>query len=652
MIDNSEGLRHTIGIAGHIDHGKTSLTRQLTGIDTDRLKEEKERSISIELGFAPFKLPDGKTIGVVDVPGHERFIRQMIAGAAGIDLVVLVIAADEGVMPQTQEHTDILGYLGIERGIIVLTKADTVDDEWLELVKQETAEWASGTFLAGAPMLAVSSKTGAGIGELRLMIERELERIPPRSSQAPFRMPIDRSFHIKGAGTVVTGTVYEGKAVEGDVLELLPEGMTVRVRQLHEHSRQVDGVFAGQRAAINIAGTDTAARGMTLASPGYFKATQRIDVLLSSLPNQELPLKQRSRVRLHIGTAEVIGKVIFYDRNTMQHGETAACQLELQEPIAAKKGEPFIVRRLSPAETIGGGQVLDPYASRHRFGQATADRLNKLAQGEPAELLVQVLERALYTDIQGLSKQLAVNEEEMKQLVLKMAEEGEIRLLGGRLEQSAHQPFVVLAHTLDIWKEQIQHELAEYHAKHPMRPGMKKASLQSALFQNLPDRLWRYIIEEMDSTGVIKESQEWICLTGFSPSFPASRRSAIEDALRELRNAGLTPPAWTVLMDKHSIAEHLAGDLKALLLNRTEILQLEDDLYIYKAEWDKGVQTLRSKTEQSQTITPAVVREILGLSRKFMIPLLESLDRNKLTKRVEDGRVWLDQGNRKPEQKN
>ncbi|UYZ12616.1 selenocysteine-specific translation elongation factor [Brevibacillus sp. WF146] len=632
---------YTIGVAGHIDHGKTTLTKKLTGVDTDRLKEEKERGISIELGFAPLVLPNGAVIGVVDVPGHERFIRQMIAGSVGIDLVLLVIAADEGIMPQTREHVDILRFLGIGKGVIALTKIDTVDKEWLEMVREEVAEWAQDSFLAEAPVVAVSARTGEGIERLRSTIEQQLSAVEPRKYDAPARLPIDRVFKIKGAGTVVTGTLYEGTISEGDILELLPGGAKTRVRRLHVHGKQVDKAFAGQRVAVNITGenTDYVYRGMALITPKAFRESQRIDIRLSMLKNAPGSIKQRSSVRLHIGTSEVIGKIVFFDRNVLEPGEEAFCQLQLEEPIIAKKGEPFVLRRLSPMTTIGGGQVIDSYADRHRFGIETVQRLARKAEGSMTEQLMQFLDQAEFATASEILHHFAISHKELRTLLQDAIKE--VMAIGRELQADKESGFFLILHsTLEKWMQVIINQLAAYHQRYPLRIGMDKALLKSTYFKRVPDRLWREIVEQVKQRGHLQEENNFLYLTGFSPSFPNNQAETIKKALSELLLSGFTPPSWSALMKKHAISEELSGDIKAFLLYREEIVYLEEDLYIDRREWSKGVEKLRGECGPGEIFTPAHAKDILGLSRKYLIPFLESLDRQNLTKRVEEGRVW------------
>lgn len=623
-------MHYTIGIAGHIDHGKTTLTKQLTGVDTDRLKEEKERSISIELGFAPFSLPDGRIVGIIDVPGHERFIRQMIAGAVGIDLVVLVVAADEGVMPQTREHAHILSLLGMEKGVIAVTKADAVDEEWLELVLEETKIWASGTFLANAPAIPVSGKTGAGIKQLQEAIAEGLEGVQPKSSHAPARLPIDRVFTIKGAGTVVTGTLYEGTVAEGMSLTILPGGGDARVRRAHVHNQWVEAAYAGQRVALNLTGDkiEHIRRGMTAAAPGYFRSTERMDVQVRMLDGQAVVMKQRSRVRIHIGTSEVIGKLIFFDRNEWKPGEEAVAQLEFEEPVIAKKGELFIIRRLSPVMTLGGGKVLDPYAQRHRFGYETVERLQRLAKGQTDEQVVQFLERNGYASAEEIQKQLGIGIVEFEEAWRQI--EGTV--LNGNM--------YVLSSVLDKWLEQIRSELALYHRQYPLRFGYDRASLKGKIALDMSDRAWRAVLIEGVHRGIFVESENMVHLTEFVPELPRRYRQQIEAALTEWRQSELTVPSWKELMQRHEVPEAEAGDLRTYLLGTEEAIELTDDMYINKKKWEEGVRKLQEVSGQEDGLTPAFAKEALGLSRKYVIPFLESLDRAGLTRRTEAGRIW------------
>lgn len=405
---------YTIGMAGHIDHGKTSLTKALTNVDTDRLKEERERQISIELGFAMLYEDDEIQISVIDVPGHERFIRQMIAGVAGIDLVILVVAVDEGVMPQTKEHLDILKFLGLKKGIIAITKIDRVDKDLIELVKEDILATLKETVFEDAPFVLVDSLSNKGIEELKERIITHLKNLEMRDTKGAFRLPIDQVFTVKGQGTVVRGTIYEGTIEEGQMLKIMPKGLDVRARQIQVHHQKKQKAFAGQRAAINLSGVDKESinRGDVLVSSEQFIVTKIIDVSIRIVADLNSQIKQRMPIKLHLGTSEVMGRIVFFDRNEVngEDGEIL-CQLRLEKEILTKRGDRFILRRPSPAETIGGGWVIDPKGNKYRFGGKTIEELEKKKEGSPEERLIAVLAEAKSLTLPELIKRTGLKEE-------------------------------------------------------------------------------------------------------------------------------------------------------------------------------------------------------------------------------------------------
>ena len=410
---------YTIGIAGHIDHGKTTLTKALTGQNTDRLKEEIERNISIEPGFASFPLSNGSTVSIIDVPGHERFIRQMVAGVAGIDMVIMVIAADEGVMPQTKEHLNILQLLGVTKGVIALTKIDMADQDLIQLVEEQIEEETRGTFLEGAPVVQVDSISGKGIEELKRSIEHRWPICLPGRRQVLLVSPIDRVFSKKGFGTIVTGTLYQGRLRIGDELILLPNNQKVKVRQLQVHGETRQEAFAGQRVAVNLAGVDKEQieRGHVLATPGSIKSTQRLDVEITLLDELDFNLKQRGPIRLHLATSDVLGRIIFFDRNECLPGETCLAQLELEEPVAALFEDRFVLRRPTPMTTIGGGIVIDPYAPKHRFGPQTIELISSKKEKDVGSRAAYLLNQTAILTLDQLLHQLGVSREEWESAV-------------------------------------------------------------------------------------------------------------------------------------------------------------------------------------------------------------------------------------------
>lgn len=624
----------TIGIAGHIDHGKTTLTKKLTNVDTDRLKEEKERGVSIELGFAPLQLPSGMQVGVVDVPGHERFIRQMIAGAAGIDLVILVIAADEGVMPQTREHFDIIRFLGIERGIIALTKKELVETEWLEMVTEEVREWVEGSFLEDAPILPVSAHTGDGIHELLQTIEANLSTIPKRDSTEPFRMPIDRVFTIKGAGAVVTGTIYEGQVSEGDIVEVYPLGERVKIRQLNVHHNTVATAYAGQRAALNLGGIDfkVMERGYALTAPDYFRKTDRLDIRFQMLAHHDFKLKQRTRVRLHIGTSELMAKIIFFDRNDLDPGDEVLCQLQLEEEIIAKPGDPFIVRRLSPTTTIGGGQVLSPYGVKRKFGEKTVELLNLLKGGDEWEMLQYVLSETGFATIEEIDFQLAFGMDRLKPLIQRYQE-------ANQLEQ--FNDYIILADTLKEWTDKLKVTLMKYHKDQPMRVGMKKSELRSKLFPHLTDKLWREYIGWLKSKNIIEETDETVKMRSHKPELPAPLRAPVDKIISTLRKEGLAVSAWADISQKAGIKPNQTNEVKVYLIEQENFVAMGPDLIVDAATYWATVNNLQEQLPQGSPFSTPQVKDILNVSRKYLIPFLESLDDHGLTKRQENERIWI-----------
>ncbi|MBO8172755.1 MAG: selenocysteine-specific translation elongation factor [Bacillaceae bacterium] len=627
---------YTIGIAGHIDHGKTTLTRKLTDVDTDRLKEEKERNISIELGFAPFSLPDGKRVSIVDVPGHERFVRQMIAGVAGIDLVLLVIAADEGIMPQTREHSDILQFLGVKNGIVVITKTDLVDDEWLQLVQDEVENWMKETSFADMPVIPVSAETGEGVDRLVVKIQEMLSDLLGRDASGPFRLPIDRVFTKKGIGTVVTGTVYQGSVSEGDRLELLPNKQEVKVRQVHVHNEQKKQAFAGQRTALNLSGIDLEEiqRGDTLVSPGYFEATERIDIRFQMLKDLSFSVKQRSRVRIHTATSEVIGKIIFFDRNELLPGDEVYAQLDLEEPLVVKKGDPFILRRLSPVDTIGGGQVLDPYAEKYRFGQATVEKLKQKAQDDPLSSLRTFIQDAGYATVQQAARHLAVDEDQVAKWVEQFVEQGSILYF-------ADEQYIVDRTGLGRWEEQIRSVLEDYHEKHPMRAGLNKAEMKSRYFSGMPEKLWHLFLDYEQEREFLRSRDEWVSLYSFEPEVPGSLAAKAEQVVQKIESAGIKVPDWKAVAGEVGIPAKDMDDLKNYLIYKGTLLPLTEDMVISRRVFDEKVSELAASDVVKQPFTPAEAKTVLDVSRKYLIPFLELLDTQGYTVRHDNKRKWV-----------
>ena len=620
----------TIGMAGHIDHGKTTLTKALTNVDTDRLKEEKERQISIELGFAPLYEDENIQISVIDVPGHERFIRQMIAGVAGIDLVVLVVAADEGVMPQTKEHLEILGFLGIKSGIVAITKMDKVDEDFSELVKDDIYEELSGTVFENSPYVLVDSLSHKGIDELKSRIIQTLEQQDVRDMKGPFRLPIDQVFTVKGQGTVVRGTVYEGAVEEGQLLTIMPQGIEVRARQLQVHHQPAKQAFAGQRAAINISNVtkEEIERGNVLVSSEHFNITRTIDVSIQMVEDLEHLVKQRMPIKCHIGTAEVMGRIVFFDRNELKEdsGEIL-CQLRLEEEIVTKRGDRFILRRPSPQETIGGGWVIDPKGEKYRFGHQTIEELAKKKEGSPTERLTAALIEAKSLSIDELIKRTSLDKEEVS-----------LALVGEEFIPYSSKEYTLQAIIKDV-EEELFDRLNDYHNQFPLRNGVNKAELLQGLIKWYPKSLVEYVIEQGSATKLFQRKGQFVSLTTFTPHVPSSWKKRTDNLLNDLKRDGLQVKYLHDYIKEAGIPEALVEDVKRYWIDREMIIPLDEFYYYHGEVFTEAVKRLQTETENEFDVGKA--KEVLGLSRKYMIPFLERLDENGITRRVENKRVWL-----------
>ncbi|WP_078546921.1 selenocysteine-specific translation elongation factor [Litchfieldia alkalitelluris] len=619
----------TVGMAGHIDHGKTTLTKALTNIDTDRLKEEKERQISIELGFAPLHLSEDMDVSVIDVPGHERFIRQMIAGVAGIDLVVLVVAADEGVMPQTTEHLEILSFLGIERGIVAVTKIDRVDPEFIELVEDDIKEQLDGTVFSDAPLVLVDSLTGKGINELKDIIKSELETIETQKVEGSFRLPIDQVFTVKGQGTVVRGTIYEGIVKEESFLTVLPNQIEVKARQLQVHHAQVKEAQAGQRVAINLSGVSKSeiTRGDVLVSSNDYAVTDTVDIALRFVNDLEYKVKQRSLIKCHIGTKEVMGTLVFFDRNEAgdDQGEIL-CQLRLNEGIVTKRGDRFILRRPTPAETIGGGWVIDPQGQKYRFGNETISMLNMKKEGTPKDRVLDALKRGHLLSIQELGKETGMSHEALTD-ILSQEEFTEVK-------KDRYSSMFIISKL----GEQIEKEINGFHEENTLLPGMNKAELTQSFSKTYPKDLIDFTITLLITDQILKKDEQYISLIEFAPSFPKQWEKRMEGVVRSLEKDHLTVSSWSDYVGQAGLPEKEGNSLLHHLLLTEQIYQLDEKFYIHEKALNQSVLVMKEHTSDSFDIKEA--KDILQLSRKYIVPLLELYDRLKITKRVDNERVW------------
>jgi selenocysteine-specific elongation factor len=619
---------YTVGMAGHIDHGKTTLTKALTNIDTDRLKEEKERQISIELGFAPLYQGEDMQISIVDVPGHERFIKKMIAGVAGIDLVVLVVAADEGIMPQTREHLDILSILGIANGIVVLTKLSKVDAELRELAKDEVVEELQGSPFENAPLMMVDSLSGEGIQRLKELIIRSMEDIPVRTSEGDFRMPIDQIFTVKGQGTVVRGTIYEGTIETGANVVVLPPDLKSKARQIQVHGMETPKGFAGQRTAVNLPGINQHAvkRGDVLAVSTHVSVTDTIDVSLTILSGLSHGVKQRMDVKLHTGTSEVMGRLIFFDRNKVEEEEDAIlCQIRLSEHIVVKRGDRFILRRPTPAETIGGGWIINPEGESYRFGSQTIEKLRSIMEGTAEERILKLLEKQKSLTAGCIQKEASVTESELS-CILKQNDWIVLR--------SSNVTHISI---IESCEKRICESLSNYHDQNPLDKGMNKGELNQLL--KVPDDVLFYSIDQLLQQNRLSMEQGVLSIDGFTPRLPLQWKKRCMQMLRSLREDDLNVKTVEEYFHDAGIPESLRQEYHQFFVQEKLIIPL-DEKYAYAFEsFIHAAGLLRKNTGQSFTITEA--KEILGISRKYMIPLLERLDKEAWTVRMNEKRKWI-----------
>ena len=626
-----------LGTAGHIDHGKTTLVRALTGFDCDRLEEEKRRGITIELGFAPLELPDGRTISIVDVPGHERFIRQMVAGAAGIDAVLLVVAADEGVMPQTREHLEILDLLGVRKGLVALTKIDRVDEELLDLAVEDVKTLLAGTFLEKAPLVPVSALEGTGIKELLEEIQRLTLDLEPRSSEGPFFLPIDRAFPISGFGTVVTGTAYAGSVKVGDEMELLPSGAPARVRSLEVHEQGVNGAFAGQRTAINLSGIafKDVHRGDVLCAPALFKPTQCLDVVLRALKSNTEPIKHWQRVRFHIGTSDILARISFFDPSeTILPGESSLAQLVLEEPLCAAFSQGFVIRSYSPLETIGGGRVIFPYGWKPRNRKRKDDYFEMLgrlaASGDTENRLVAVLQALDILSLDEASGMLQVFPSEIGLLARKKHAEKSLFLL-----QSGPAWLVSKDRMGKEW-ESFSKTLSLFHEKEPHLRGMTFEEAASSVFLGEDPRLAKAAVAIFLEQGLLEASESRVGLPGFIPQDESRFEKEITRLLEMCKRRGFEMPTLDEALAVTGLSKADFSLLLKQLRENGRVHVLGGDLLLSSEVMALGIEILKKCPGD---ITLAAFRDLSGSSRKYALPFLEHMDSAGVTRRVGEKRV-------------
>lgn len=629
-----------VGTAGHIDHGKTTLIKALTGHDTDRLKEEKERGISIDLGFTYFDLPHGKRAGIIDVPGHEKFIKNMLAGIGGIDVVVLVIAADEGVMPQTREHLNILTLLQVKRGIIALTKKDMVDSEWLEMISEQVQQEVEGTFLEEAAIIPVSAVNGEGLKELVAEIDRLTEAVEQKDTSACCRLPVDRVFTVAGFGTIVTGTLISGSIKEGDKVEFYPSRLESRVRSIQVHENNVKEAFAGQRVAVNVANVkvEEVHRGDVLSMHDCMEPTMMIDAKLEMLKDAPMTIDNRDRLRLYHGTAEIMCRVVLLDREELKPGESAFVQLRLEEKIACRKTDRFVIRFYSPMITIAGGMILDPNPpKRKRFKEDVLVELSIKEKGDPEEVVEQFL-------LQN-SERFYEKKELVKQLG-NIEVEGFDRIIEALKEKAYIAEFKLgvesyYSHTkyLRIVGEQLEQILLQFHSKNPLKAGISKEEIKSKLFEAVKPKLYDLILSYYIENNYIRLENQWIAKKDFQIAF-TENQGRIKAKLIDLYGENkYNPPK---LSDAFSVIKFDKNQVQMVfnaLVDMGLIVRLEEDISFTKEAYEQATQLLREYIAQKGSIQLGEYRDLLNTSRKYAMALLDSFDQLKITKRVEDKRI-------------
>lgn len=624
-----------IGTAGHIDHGKTTLTKALTGIETDRLKEEQKRGITIDLGFAFFELPNGKKAGIVDVPGHERFIKNMLAGVSGIDIVILVIAADEGVMPQTQEHLDILSMLDLKRGIIVLSKCDLVDKEWIELVSEDIKTRVADTFLEKAPIIQVSATKGKGIEELKKLISEMTENVEEKNEENPLRLPIDRVFTMSGFGTVVTGTLIEGAIEEKQTLFIYPEEIEVKVRNIQVHGSTVKKAYAGQRVAVNLNGVkkDEINRGDILAEENSLKNTMIIDVKLNLLKNSKRKIENWTRMRLYHGTKEVLCRAVLLDKEVLNPGESCYAQLRLEDITACKYGDRFVVRYYSPLETIGGGIILDPNATKHkRFSNEIIEELEAKNEGNTHEVIESLILKhsEKLPTIKSISLQSGISEEPTRDIFMDLEKSKTIIKLGK--EVFLHRDYI------DNREEKLIEILSNYHKKNPLKNGISKEEIRSRLFPQMKGKLFDDIIDYFCNLKTIKVKNNIISLNSFEVKLTDSQLKTQNSIETLLKTSGFKPPTKEEIQKSLNLKKEDMNIIE-VLEDKEILIKINEDLIFHIDNYNNAIEILKKHFEKNDKISLGEYRDLLDASRKYVVPLLEHFDSIKLTKRVEDKRV-------------
>jgi len=633
-----------LGTAGHVDHGKTSFVRALTGIETDRLKEEKQRGITIELGFAYLDLPCGHRLGIVDVPGHEKFVKNMVAGVTGVDILAFIIAADEGIMPQTREHFEICSLMGVKQGIVIVTKTDLVEPDWLDMVDEEITEFCAGSFLEDAPVIHVSSTKGEGLEEVKDTLDRFVTSHNFHEAFGPFRLPVDRSFAMKGFGAVVTGTSISGRTSVGEELRLYPSEIVTKVRGIQVHAESVEEVEAGHRTAVNLQGIDTTdiERGMVVAPPGVLQSTYMLDCQLLYLGSNSKPLKHRTRIRVHIGTSEVIGRVSLLDRDELQPGDEAPVQLLLEKMVAVWSGDRYVIRSYSPVATIGGGVILGNLPFRKRKRLSDSDR--QYNQSLYSSLLKgDVEEKALFFLSESGEGGLTANDLGIR-----------LGLFGKHLKKALNDPLstkkmvvvdsptqrYVIREIAEEIKEMVIARLGDYHKTNPLQIGLVKEELRSAVGRRVDTKIFNYCLNELIRKSVVALEESFIRMADHQVALKADEEKLQRELTSWFTKKGLSTPTLKETMEQFvDYPASLVKEVLSLLLREGELVKVSETLYYSQEIIDPLIEKVKEAIAKEGEIDAPRFKALTGLTRKFSIPILEYLDRIKVTMRIGDKRI-------------
>lgn len=626
-----------LGTAGHIDHGKTSLVKALTGVETDRLKEEKERGITIELGFASLDLPDGRHVGVVDMPGHEKFVKNMVAGASGIDVVTMVIAADEGVMPQTREHMEICNLMGIRHGIIALTKTDLVDEDLLEMALDDINDFIQGTFLEGKPIIPLSSVTGQGLEAFITTLESICRQIPIRKFSSIFRLPVDRVFSMKGFGTVITGTLASGSIHVGEDIMVYPKRITSKVRGIQVHNSSVETVSAGTRTAINFQGLDkeTVFRGDILSTPDTLIESYMVDAHFHYLKSNGKPAKPRTRIRFHSGTSEILGYMVLLDREELLPGDAAPVQFRLESPVCCIKDDRYVIRSYSPVKTIGGGAILNPVSQKHKlFDKNVIQGLEGLLLEDAEQTIAFFLSLKGYAglSLNQLRVMTNISDKRLATTLQKMLAKQEI------VQTDKERQIYVNGAFFDEFKTKVLEKIAAYHVANPLKEGMPTQELKSK-FQYIEDaKFFNILFTRLAKENTIVQDKNIIKLTDFKVALQVDQHAVKEKIIRIYKDGGLTPPFFRTVCQELNLDQKTAKDVLQILIDEKQIVKTKDDLNFDARAISDLTEMLIAFLKENESITTPEFKDMTGISRKFVIPLIEYFDSVNLTIRVGDTR--------------